>query len=130
MTETPAQKWNQTVSGYRRKCQKILDVSKSIRYTGIINIYGRTLTGIIRNGTKPLLKRNQAGNEFFIASTLLSMRKPQQSSIGSLEVAIFRHKKMILLLFDRNGITFYISIDKNVGIDKLEQIISKIKKVI
>jgi len=56
MAKTPEQKWKETTIGYRKKCQKILNVSENIRYVGVINEYGRTLTGIIRPGIKPLLK--------------------------------------------------------------------------
>jgi len=48
MAKTSEQKWKETIIGYRKKCQKILNVSKNIRYVGVINEYGRTLTGIIR----------------------------------------------------------------------------------
>lgn len=130
MTKTPAQKWNELVSGYRKKCQNILEISKSIRYAGVINVYGRTLTGIIKNGRKPLLRRDQAKNEFFVIATLLSMRKQQHSSIGELEVAVFKHKKVTLILFQRKDITYYISVEAITKLDKLNQIISKIKNLI
>ncbi|MFQ6025475.1 MAG: hypothetical protein ACE5JT_03060 [Nitrosopumilaceae archaeon] len=118
------------MSGYRKKCQSILEISKSIRYVGVINVYGRTLTGIIKNGRKPLLQREQAKNEFFVIATLLSMRKQQHSSIGELEVAVFIHKKVTLVLFQRKDITYYISVEPTTKFDKLDQIISKIKKLI
>ena len=75
MQKTPADKWKATISKYKSQCQKIMGVSKSIRYTGVINEYGRTLTGIVRPGVKPLLKSEQVKNEFFIISTLMSLRK-------------------------------------------------------
>ena len=68
MAKTPEQKWTESIQGYRKKCQQVLNLSKSIRYVGVINKYGRTLTGIIRPGIKPLLKSEDAKNEFFIIS--------------------------------------------------------------
>ena len=50
MAKTPEQKWKENIIQYRKKCQRILKISKSIRYVGVINQYGRTLTGIIRPG--------------------------------------------------------------------------------
>ncbi len=71
MVKTPAEKWKDTIIGYRKTCQKIIQVSKSVRYAGIINAYGRTLTGIVRSDVKPLLKSEQIKNEFFFLFCLL-----------------------------------------------------------
>jgi len=59
MRKTPHQKWNDSIIKFRKKCQQIMKVSKNIRYVGVINEYGRTLSGIIRPGVKPLLKSEQ-----------------------------------------------------------------------
>ena len=56
MVKTPADKWKDTVVKYRKQCQSILKISKNIRYAGVINVYGRTLTGIVNPKLKPLLK--------------------------------------------------------------------------
>ncbi len=130
MTKTAAQRWNDSILLYRKKCQNILKISKSIRYVGVINVYGRTLTGIIKKGVNPMLRKDQAQNDFFIISTLLSMRKPHYSSVGELEVAIVRHNKVTLLIFQRKDITYYISVDRKIRSEKLDQTILKIKKVI
>ena len=63
MADTPQQKWKSLIIAYRKKCQKILGVSKSVRYTGVINEYGRTLTGIIKPGIMPLWNSEQIKNE-------------------------------------------------------------------
>ncbi len=83
MVKTPADKWKDTVIKYKKQCQNILKISNSIRYAGIINVYGRTLTGIVRPTLKPLLKSEQVKNEFFIISTLMSLRK-NTSTVGKL----------------------------------------------
>jgi len=130
MTKTPNQKWVEEISAYRKKCQRILLISSSIRYVGLINEYGRTLTGIIKQGTTPLLKPGQVRNEFFLISTMLSMRSSNYSAIGDMDYAIFKHKKITLLAFRRKEGTYYISIDQNVTFDSLSEIIGKIKKLI
>ena len=128
MVKTPADKWKDTVIRYRKQCQSILKISKNIRYVGVINIYGRTLTGIINPKLKPLLKSEQVKNEFFILSTLMSLRKDTAKTIGKLEHVIIQHQKVIILILQKNDITFYISINRTErGIEKL---ISLIKKVI
>jgi len=128
MAKTPEQKWKETIIGYRKKCQKILDVSKNIRYVGVINEYGRTLTGIIRPGVKPLLKSDQVRNEFFIISTLMVLRKILDSSLGKLDVIIIKHQKVSIVACQKNKVTFYISVlEKEKEMDTL---VLDIKKLI
>ena len=130
MTRTPSEKWQEDISIYRKKCQNILLVSQSIRYVGLINEYGRTMTGIIKPDTKIFLKSESARNEFFLISTLLSMRRSNDHAIGNLDFAIFKHNKVTLIAFLRKGYIYYISVNKDVPQDSLSKIISKIRKLI
>ena len=128
MVKTPADKWKDAVIKYRKQCQSILKLSNNIRYAGVINAYGRTLTGLVKPNLKPMLKSEQVKNEFFIMSTLMSLRKETFNTIGKLEHVIFQHQKVIIIRLQKNNITFYVSINKN---EKgLEKIISSIKKII
>ncbi|MDH3192047.1 MAG: hypothetical protein OEM18_05125 [Nitrosopumilus sp.] len=128
MVKTPAEKWKEQIIKYRKKCQKIIELSKSIRYAGVVNNYGRTLTGIMRPNVKPLLKSEQVKNEFFIISTLMTLRKDTASAVGVLDYVLLQHQKVSIVILQKNDITYYISIDrKEKGIDK---IISSIKKTI
>lgn len=127
MVKTPAEKWKDTIIKYRKQCQNILKLSNSIRYAGVINVYGRTLTGIVRPNLKPLLKSEQVKNEFFVISTLISLRK-NTSTVGRLEYMILQHQKITIVVLQKNDITYYVSINrKEKG---LEKIISSIKKTI
>lgn len=128
MAKTPEQKWKESIRDYRKKCQQILNISKSIRYVGAINEYGRTLTGIIRPGIKPLLKSEDAKNEFFIVSNLITLRNSQATVLGDLDYALLKHKKVILIIIPNRNATFYITIDINVK--PISEIISKIKKIL
>ncbi len=128
MIKTPADKWKDVVVKYRKQCQNILKISTSIRYAGAINVYGRTLTGIVRPNLKPLLKSEQVKNEFFIISTLMLLRKNTASTVGKLEHVILQHQKITIVVLQKNDITYYVSINrKEKGIEK---IISLIKKTI
>jgi len=128
MRKTPAQKWKETISKYKSKCHKIMSISKNIRYTGVINEYGRTLTGIIRPGVKPLLKSEQVKNEFFIISTLMTLRKGPSSAVGQLDYVVLKHHKVTILAYQKDKITFYVSI--NAKEKALDNIIPKIMKLI
>jgi len=128
MVKTPEQKWKESIINYKKKCQKVLNVSNSIRYAGVINEYGRTLTGIIRPGEKPLLKSDQAKSEFFIISTLETLRKKSSSPLGKLDYLLLKHQKVSVLVFQKNTITFYVSLESNEK--NLSNIVTKIKKII
>jgi len=128
MIKTPADKWKDMVTKYRKQCQNILKISTSIRYAGVINVYGRTLTGLVRPNLKPMLKSEKVKNEFFIISTLMSLRKNTASTVGKLEHLILEHQKITIVVLQRNDMTYYVSINRN---EKgLEKIISSIKKII
>ena len=128
MVKTPADKWKNTVIKYRKQCQKILDISKSVRYAGIVNAYGRTLTGMIKPNLKPLLQSEDFKNELFVISTLISLRRNSVDAIGKLEYVVLQHQKITILILHKNDITYYVSIDrKEKG---LEKIIASIKKTI
>jgi hypothetical protein len=128
--KTPNQKWNEKITKYRKQCQSILELSKSIRYVGLINEYGRTLTGIVRPGLATLLSNEPARNEFFLVSTMLAMRNRARSDIGNMDNAIFRHEKVTLAIFQRSEGIYYVSINRSVTPDAVNQIIAKIKKII
>lgn len=128
MNQTPQQKWNDSIIMFRKKCQNILKVSQAIRYVGVINEYGRTLTGMIKPGIKPLLKSDEVKNEFFIISTLMTLRKAANTSLGKLDYVVLKHQNVSVIAFQRGDETYYVSIS---GKEKeLNKIIPKIKKLI
>ena len=127
---SPNQKWNEEISTYKKKCQRILDLSSSIRYVGLINQYGRTLTGIIRTGTGILLKSESARNEFFLVSTLFNMRNKIDAAIGKMNYATFKHDKVTLLVFQSKDGIYYVSLNSNITPVMTVKIISKIKKIV
>ena len=128
MKKTPADKWQDAVISYKKKCQSILQLSDHVRYAGVINAYGRTLTGIIKPNVKPLLKSEEVKNEFFIVSTLISLRQSSEKEIGKLDYMILKHTKTHIVILHKNNVTFYISI--NPKEKNSEQLVSKIKKII
>ena len=128
MAKTPAEKWKDTVVKYRKQCQKILDISSNIRYAGVVNAYGRTLTGMIKPNLKPLLQSEDFKNELFVISILISLRRDSVGTIGKLEHVVLQHQKITIVVLQKNSVTYYVSINrKEKG---LEKIISKIKKTI
>ena len=128
MKKTPTDRWQNTITNYKKKCQNILKLSNNIRYAGVINAYGRTLTGVIKPKLTPLLKSEEVKNEFFIVSTLISLRQASDSSVGKLDYMLLKHSKVHIIILHKKEITFYISIDPKEK--NFEQLVSKIKKTI
>ena len=128
MQKTPTDRWQNTIINYKKKCQNILKLSNNIRYAGVINAYGRTLTGVIKPNLKPLLKSEEVKNEFFIVSTLISLRQASDNSVGKLDYILLKHSKAHIVILHKKEITFYISI--NPKEKNFEQLVSKIKKTI
>ena len=128
MKKTPADKWQDAVISYKKQCQNILKLSDHVRYAGVINAYGRTLTGIIKPNVKPFLKSEEIKNEFFIVSTLISLRQSSENDLGKLDYVILKHSKTNIIILHKNNVTFYVSI--NPKEKNSEQLVSKIKKII
>ena len=128
MKKTPADKLRDAVISYKKQCQSILKLSDHIRYAGVINAYGRTLTGIIKPNVKPLLKSEEIKNEFFIVSTLISLRQSSENELGKLDHVILKHAKTHIVILHKNNVTFYVSI--NPKEKNSEQLVSKIKKIV
>lgn len=128
MKKTPAEKWKIIIGKYKKQCQNILKISNNVRYAGVINLYGRTLTGIVNPKLKPLLKSEQIKNEFFILSTLMTLRKDSVNSVGKLEHAILQHQKVTIVILQKNNITYYVSVERNTK--NLNKIISSMKKIV
>ena len=128
MVKTPADKWQNTILKYKKQCQTILEISNNIRYVGVINNYGRTLTGVIQPNLKPLLKSEEVKHEFFIISTLFSLRKNTTNSLGKLDHIILKHSKVNIVIFQKNNVTFYVSVNSKEK--SLDKIIALIKKTI
>lgn len=127
MNKTPEQKWKDSIVQYRKDCQKILGISKSVRYAGVINEFGRTLTGIIQPGLKPLLNPENAKNEFFIISNLITLRHSQAKAFGNLDSVTIRHKNAIVVCVPNKNVVYYISI--NPSAKSLDEIIRKVKSI-
>jgi hypothetical protein len=58
----------------------------------------------------------------------MSLRKDTSITFGKLEHVILQHQKVILVILNKNNITYYISINRKEK--SVEKIISLIKKII
>ena len=123
-----SQSWTKTVTKNRKKCEKILAISKDIRYAGVFNEYGRTISGKIRPGVKPIFSPDSVRHEFFAISSMMRLRERTSKVLGSVEIISITHKKINILLFYKNGITHYITINKKTKLNTI--LVNKIKNII
>ncbi len=83
---------------------------------------------MVRPNTIPLWTAEQVKNEFFIISTLMTLRKSYAKKVGILDFMHLSHPKVTILAFQRNNITYYVSID--VKTKNIETLVSKIKQIL
>lgn len=111
-------------------CKSILNKDPSIRYVGVISIYGRTLAGKMREGLRPLFKNEEAASEFFLTGVRELIRKNFEESIGKHILTLTIHEKVNLVQIPTNKYVVYISFDKNTSIDKIINIAMETKEIL
>ena len=120
--------WIYLISTQRKKCETILAISKDIRYVGCFNEYGRTISGKIRPGVKPLFSPDVVREEFFAIASTMRLRHKTSKGVGELQYILVNHKKINILLLSQNNITYYITL--NSKSTPSTTVIDKIKKII
>lgn len=114
---------------YREKCKSILAISPHIRYAGIMNRFGRTLAGGLRKGVVPLLKTEEARNEYFIEATRNQLRRNFEKSIGKTEYTFTENEKVKILTLSSDEHFYYITMDKETPAADVAKIIEAAKKL-
>jgi len=115
---------------YRDKCNSILAISPRIRYAGIMNRFGRTLAGGLRKGVVPLLKQDEARNEYFIEATRNQLRKNFEKSIGKTEYTFTENEKVKILTIASEDHFYYVTMDKETPAADVAKIIEAAKKLL
>ena len=78
--------WTKSITVHRKKCETILSFSKTIRYAGVFNEYGRTISGKIRPGIKPIFSPNAVREEFFAIASIMKLREKSTKELGDVEL--------------------------------------------
>ena len=128
MRKRSIQEWEKSVETLKNNCKRIISLSKSIRYVGVINEYGRTLSGSLKSGIKPMFSRQQVRDEFFAISSFMKLRSKPITAIGELNYILLNHQKVNSLVLSNKTITYYITFPKDTI--PSEVLIKKISKVI
>jgi hypothetical protein len=115
---------------YKEKCSTILAISPRIRYAGIMNRFGRTLAGGLRKGVVPLLKQDEARNEYFIEATRDQLRRNFERSIGRTEYTFTENEKVKILTISSEEHFYYITMDKDTPANEVTKIIEAARKLV
>lgn len=116
---------------FQSKCMEFLNISDKIRYIGIINRFGRIVSGKLRKGIRPLLSPDQARDERFIESVRQQLRNSFDSSIGKTHYSITKNEFVTLVLIPSKNqdVLYYITIDKDATLVDVNDIITKVKEL-
>jgi hypothetical protein len=115
---------------YKERCNSILAISQHIRYAGIMNRFGRTLAGNLRKGLVPLLKPDEARNEFFIEATRNQLRRNFEKSIGRTEYTFTENEKVKIMTIASEEHFYYITMDKETPSGEVTRVIDTAKKLV
>jgi hypothetical protein len=115
---------------YKAMCNDVLAISPRIRYAGIMNRFGRTLAGALRKGVVPMLKPEEARNEYFIEATRNQLRRNFEKSIGKAQYTFTENEKVKILTMSTEEHFFYITMDKETPQSEVAAIIDSAKKLL
>ncbi len=83
---------------YDEKCKKLLD-EKEIRFAGIINEYGKLISGGFKEGITPLEDDETKLQSFMEFVSKVSIRKEFDESLGPINYLAARRDKAVLVSF-------------------------------
>jgi hypothetical protein len=116
-----------TLQDSKKLCRQILDLSPQIRYVGLMNEFGRTISGQLRNGVIPLFSPDEARNENFLEATRIQLRKKFEKAIGKTNFTITENEKVKILTIPRVRGFYYITLDKDAENKEIMHIVDFIK---
>ena len=105
---------------YDEKCKKLLDETE-IRFAGIINEYGKLISGGFKEGLTPLEDDETKLQSFMEFVSKVSIRKEFDESLGPINYLAARRDKAVLVSFPFpvSKILLLISAEPTVDIENL-----------
>ena len=111
----------------RNLCRQILDLSPKIRYVGLMNEFGRTISGQLRKGVIPLFSPDEARDENFLEATRNQLRKKFEKAIGKTRFTITDNEKVKILTIPRIRGFYYITLEKDTENKEIMYIVDSIR---
>lgn len=95
-----------------------------------MNRFGRTLAGGLRKGVTPLLKPDEARNEYFIEATRNQLRKNFEKSIGRTEYTFTENEKVKIVTISSEDYFYYVTMDKETSAAEVARVIEVMKNLV
>lgn len=111
----------------RKICKQFLELSPKIRYVGLMNDFGRTISGQLRKGVIPLFSPEEARDENFLEATRNQLRKKFEKAIGKTRFTITENEKVKIVTIPITRGFFYITLEKDTENREILKIIESIK---
>jgi uncharacterized protein DUF6659 len=111
----------------RKICKQFLELSPKIRYVGLMNNFGRTISGQLRKGVIPLFSPDEARDENFLEATRNQLRKKFEKAIGKTRFTITENEKVKIVTIPITRGFFYITLEKDTENREILKIIESIK---
>lgn len=109
-------------------CRQFLELSPKIRYVGLMNNFGRTISGQLRKGVIPLFSPGEARDENFLEATRNQLRKKFEKAIGKTIFTITENEKVKIVTIPTTRGFFYITLEKDIENQEILKIIDSIKR--
>jgi hypothetical protein len=111
----------------RELCRQFLELSPKIRYVGLMNNFGRTISGQLRKDVVPLFSPDEARDENFLEATRNQLRKKFEEAIGKTKFTITENEKVKIVTIPITRGFFYITLEKDAENQEILKIIESIK---
>src|SRR5262245_31281320 len=111
----------------KKLCRQFLELSPKIRYVGLMNNFGRTLSGQLRKGVVPLFSPDEARDENFLEATRNQLRKRFEEAIGKTRFTITENEKVKIVTIPITRGFFYITMENDTDNQEILKIIESIK---
>jgi hypothetical protein len=111
----------------KKLCRQFLELSPKIRYVGLMNNFGRTLSGQLRKGVVPLFSPDEARDENFLEATRNQLRQKFEEAIGKTRFTITENEKVKIVTIPISRGFFYITLEKDTDIQEILKIVESIK---
>ncbi len=87
------------------------------------------MAGSLRKGVVPLLKPEEAKNEYFIEAARNHMRRNFEKSIGRTEYTLTENEKVKILTLADSDNFYYVTMDKETPADEVARIVASARKL-
>ena len=111
----------------RKLCRQFLALSPKIRYVGLMNNFGRTISGQLRKGVIQLFSPDEARDENFLEATRNQLRKKFEKAIGKTRFTLTENDKVKIVTIPITRGFFYITLEKDAENQEILKIVESIK---